>query len=1024
VAESFNPYAEWLGVRSAAARPNHYELLRLEPFESDQDAILTAANMQMAKVRGIRPGEHLDHWRRLLDELGAAKRCLTDGMEKPQYDAALREKGWPIGTPTSDTAGSRTAASMETGSESSPKRSPYMEVTGASASNPIPPQIGGGKSAVGNSASAAPWQPGTNLLPPSPRVSPDASATNKGGTPISLQPSGQSSMESPGQSHSGAAANGWIPPPASEKAWTPPSSRAVQPPGSPAAPSIPNVPAAPVSPAAAGLPAPASAPPSVPAPKPKLQFPGETVAPAPVAPVSAPAAPSPVPGVPAPMSTFPTGVPQPGGVFNQFPRPFPPVPIPGLSPQGATPPQPMPPSAVPQQPFAGQFFPGGPMRPGPNPQFQQFAPGAPGMPNYVPNPPGAPNPYAPMPMPPQGGIPGYYPQQNPMPGFAVNYPPQGMPPQGMMPQMPQAASPAAGPSFLDDVLSGPNQGGPSPIDDLGFGGSATAPQPAAGWQPSNFPQPLPVAAIVDGFGQAAPPSPQADYEPSPSETIHRPRHSARPRQSSRTMLVGGALAAVVLLAAALVVVMIMKQKEPVVAVNGTTENGSTGSPTQPSSTKTSGTPKTPAHDTPNPKNSGTAVQPVIDPANKTPVGTSTKNPSATMPTPAHPAGKTPGNPSSAPLVIQPTNTDPATTKPAKPVVDPVKAARLTRMLADVRHKLAERNQAEAERLIADAKPLAITPEQTDRVQRMGALVRYVGEFWGAVRDAMGGLKATDEIDVGTTKAVVVERDEQSLTIHIAGGNKRFTLHDMPGGFAVVLANRWLDQSKPENKVFIGAFYAVDPKHEDDRDDAKRLWSEAAAAGVSDGAFLLPLLNPEPAAAEMPGGESDPLPPVPEVNAINRATRKVKEEFDDAIVAATTPTKLSELIQRLFDAADSSDDPVRRYALCIEARDSAAKAGRAKLAIEAIDRIAKEFRVDALEMKADTFSNFPPTTAPGGRELTRAALALVDEALSAKRIPLASRLAQIAVAAAKVSQGNDLIRRATQRSNEVDALANK
>ena len=94
MAETFNPYAEWLGVRSASAQPNHYELLRLETFASDQDTILTAANVQMAKVRGIRPAERIDDWRRVLDELAAAKHCLTDFAEKSRYDATLCAQGW------------------------------------------------------------------------------------------------------------------------------------------------------------------------------------------------------------------------------------------------------------------------------------------------------------------------------------------------------------------------------------------------------------------------------------------------------------------------------------------------------------------------------------------------------------------------------------------------------------------------------------------------------------------------------------------------------------------------------------------------------------------------------------------------------------------------------------------------------------------------------------------------------------------------------------------------------------------
>lgn len=502
------------------------------------------------------------------------------------------------------------------------------------------------------------------------------------------------------------------------------------------------------------------------------------------------------------------------------------------------------------------------------------------------------------------------------------------------------------------------------------------------------------------------------------------------------MLIGGALAAVALLAVGLVAAMILSnmKKEPPIAANDPTANGSTdgssSSSQHPPVTKTPGTPQNPGHDTPNTK-TPVPTPGGSDPDNKMPVGPTPKNPAGTSPTPIPSPTKTPGRDSGSPsknpkpLILQPTTPDPTTPKPPKPpAVDPAKAARLNRTLAEVRQKLAERNQDDANRLIVEAKALAVAPEQQERVQRMNALVKYVGEFWGAVRDAMKALKPTDEIDVGTTKVVVVENDAQSMTIHTGAGNKKFTLRDMPSGFAVALADRFLDPSKPENKVFVGSFYAVDPKYADNRDAAKQMWDEASAAGVTDGAYLLPLLNPEPAESDMTGSEMDSLPPVPDAAAVERTTRKIKEEFDEAIIAATTPIKQGELIQRLLDTADSSDDPVRQYALCLEARDTAAKAGRSKLVIEAIDRVARQFRVDALDMKADTFSNYPPTTAAAGREETRAVLTLVDEAVSAKRMALASRLAQLAVESAKISQGNDLIKRATQRSKEIESLASK
>jgi hypothetical protein len=108
-----------------------------------------------------------------------------------------------------------------------------------------------------------------------------------------------------------------------------------------------------------------------------------------------------------------------------------------------------------------------------------------------------------------------------------------------------------------------------------------------------------------------------------------------------------------------------------------------------------------------------------------------------------------------------------------------------------------------------------------------------------VHDSVKGLKAADEIDLGSTKVIVVEASAEALTIHVGGQNRRYQVNQLPSGLAVGLALRWLDPKKPENKVFVGAFYLVDPKTGPEQ--AKQAWDEASAAGI-DVKNLLPLLQ--------------------------------------------------------------------------------------------------------------------------------------------------------------------------------------
>jgi len=89
VPEPFDPYLQWLDIRSGGRPPDHYTLLGLKPLESDPQAIANAADVRMAKVRKIRPGVHLPDWGRLLDQFQAAKICLLDPNSKAAYDASL-----------------------------------------------------------------------------------------------------------------------------------------------------------------------------------------------------------------------------------------------------------------------------------------------------------------------------------------------------------------------------------------------------------------------------------------------------------------------------------------------------------------------------------------------------------------------------------------------------------------------------------------------------------------------------------------------------------------------------------------------------------------------------------------------------------------------------------------------------------------------------------------------------------------------------------------------------------------------
>ncbi len=92
MAEGFDPYLNWLGIRDPRRPPNHYALLGLALFEDDPEVIAHAADRQMAHVRTFQTGPRSAESQRILNELAAAKICLLNPAKKQAYDAALRQQ--------------------------------------------------------------------------------------------------------------------------------------------------------------------------------------------------------------------------------------------------------------------------------------------------------------------------------------------------------------------------------------------------------------------------------------------------------------------------------------------------------------------------------------------------------------------------------------------------------------------------------------------------------------------------------------------------------------------------------------------------------------------------------------------------------------------------------------------------------------------------------------------------------------------------------------------------------------------
>lgn len=153
-------YAEWLGMSTAMRPPSHYQLLGLKDFESDRAKIVAAAEASQSKMHGVAPGNRLDEWQRILDELSVAKLVLCDAARRGQYDGQLRSRlaSRPAAAAGRPSAGEGTAGSSPAGAGQPSNAARSLPAGGAvapgapGASYAMPPmKRGAGQSAVGSS---------------------------------------------------------------------------------------------------------------------------------------------------------------------------------------------------------------------------------------------------------------------------------------------------------------------------------------------------------------------------------------------------------------------------------------------------------------------------------------------------------------------------------------------------------------------------------------------------------------------------------------------------------------------------------------------------------------------------------------------------------------------------------------------------------------------------------------------------------------------------------------------------------
>lgn len=179
--------------------------------------------------------------------------------------------------------------------------------------------------------------------------------------------------------------------------------------------------------------------------------------------------------------------------------------------------------------------------------------------------------------------------------------------------------------------------------------------------------------------------------------------------------------------------------------------------------------------------------------------------------------------------------------------------------------------------------------------------------------------------------------------------------------------------------------------------------------------VLPSLSPGQPAKKLP---------IPDKAAQAKAEALILDIFKEDLAAAKTSELKAKLAAYLLQQGkETRDDPATRYTLFRDARNLAAQAGDASLALQAIDELARDFDVNPHELKAQILAvvaeNVP--TAEVAKSLVEMLLPYINDAVEADDYEAALALAKVAETAARKSKILALVTSVQKRQEEVRAV---
>lgn len=353
-----------------------------------------------------------------------------------------------------------------------------------------------------------------------------------------------------------------------------------------------------------------------------------------------------------------------------------------------------------------------------------------------------------------------------------------------------------------------------------------------------------------------------------------------------------------------------------------------------------------------------------------------------------------------------TETPAMDTEPSKVAVVDDKtqaAAKLGQMLTAAKQALIERKPKDAQRILAEAAPLAVLPAHQEKLARLQKLADNVNQFWTTVSEQIAGLTADTDLTVGSTVARIVENRADYLVIRLNGENRRYSLADLPAGLAMHFATEGLASDDAHSKLVRGSFLFVSPEAELTK--AEAMWNEAKLAGADVGD--LPLV-----ATDSYDLADDLLVqvPVPDDAALQTATATFQGKWATSFASAKRVSDHAELGKKLLDAGKGiSGDPELQFVTFRYALAEAAKGGDLALCDEIVVAWAKRFTIDPLEWNLKSFQLAAASESSQQQVRVAAyALTLVPRLQKAGRQEDAAAVVNTAESAAKKARSKDLI----------------